>query len=253
MKSTIQKQSVRTTTVSFTSGREKVSGFLALPANRRSHWAIIAIHEWWGLNDWVKAQTRRLAAYGHIVLAVDLYRGKVAVKRAQARELRRSLPKRRAIRDLKSAFRYLAARPDVDPGRIGSIGWSMGGSFAVQLAIRERRLAACVVNYGMPSTNPKEIQKINARVLGTFGGFDRGVPVRKVRTFEEAMKAFGKSVDIRIYPHAGHAFANPNDKRRYCAEAAADMWSRIVKFYAHVKDSEERHPHYLEKRNPKSM
>lgn len=187
------------------------------------------------------------------MLAVDLYRGKVAVKRAQARELKRSLPKRRAIRDLKSAFRYLAARPDVDPDRIGTIGWSMGGSFALRLAIHEPRVAACVVNYGMPPTNPKEIQKINARVLGNFGKLDRGVPVRRVRTFEEAMKAFHKSVDIRIYPRAGHAFANPDDKRRYCPEATADMWSRIVKFYAHAKGSEERHPHYLEKRNPKSM
>lgn len=243
VKSAIEKNTVRTKTVSFPSGTEKVSGFLALPASRRPRWAIIAIHEWWGLNDWVKEQTRDLAAHGHIVLAVDLYRGEVAVKRAQARELKRSLPKRRAIGDLKSAFQYLTARADVDPQCMGSIGWSMGGSLAVRLAIHERRLAACVVNYGMPPASPQEIQKINAQVLGNFGQLDRGVPVRKVRIFENTLKAFNKSVDIRIYPHAGHAFANPDDKRRYRPEAAADMGSRIIEFFAHPNGSGNSHLH----------
>lgn len=132
-------------------------------------------------------------------------------------------------------------RPDVDSRRIGSIGWSMGGSLAVRLAIHEPRLAACVVNYGLSPTNPKEIQEINAQVLGNSGKLDRGVPVRKVRIFENTLKAFNKSVDIRIYPHAGHAFANPEDKRRYCREAAADMWSRIIEFFAHADGSDNSH------------
>ena len=62
---------------------------------------------------------------GYIVLAVDLYHGKTTTESSQARKLKQSVPDDRAIRDMKAAFNYLAARPDADPKCIGSIGWSM--------------------------------------------------------------------------------------------------------------------------------
>lgn len=229
-------KTAHTETVAFSSGPERISGFLALPQGKGPHWGIIAIHEWWGLNDWVKEQARNLAVNGYVVLAVDLYRGKVTAEPAQARKLKYSLPQARAIRDLKSAFNYLVARPDVNPERIGSIGWSMGGSLALQLAIHEPRLATCVVNYGLPPTNPREIQKINARILGNFGSLDRSIPLRSVRMFEKTMKALNKHVDIKIYSDAGHAFANSSNKRGYRPEAAAHMWSRTLAFYAPAKE-----------------
>ncbi|MGH9326087.1 MAG: dienelactone hydrolase family protein [Terriglobia bacterium] len=230
----IQPGTSKTQMVAFPSEDEETSGFLVLPAKAYRHWAIIAVHEWWGLNDWLKEQARNLAANGYIVLAVDLYRGKVTSNRFQARKLKRSLPEDRAIRDIKAAFNYLVARPDVDPKRIGSIGWSMGGQFALQLAVHEPRLAACVVNYGALPTNPADIQKIHAQVLGSFGALDREISPTKVRTFENVMKTLNKSVDIKIYAGAGHAFANPNNKRGYRPAAAADAWFRTLTFYARV-------------------
>ncbi len=221
--------------VTFLSGDETINGLLELPGDRNRHRAIIAIHEWWGLNDWVKKQARNLASNGYIVLAVDLYRGKVTADRSQARKLKGSLPRDRAIRDIKTAFDYLAARPDVDPKRIGAIGWSMGGDFALQLAIHEPQLAACVVNYGTPPTNSVDIQKIHARVLGNFGALDRGVPPKKVRAFEKTMEALGKSIDIKIYADAGHAFQNADNKPAYRPQAAADAWIRTVAFYAQAQ------------------
>ena len=168
---------------------------------------------------------------------MDLYRGRVASTRSKAHELKRGLPVARAIGDLKAAFDYLAARPDVDTNHIGSIGWSMGGSFALQQAIHEPRLAACVVNYGALPTSRTDIQKINAPVLGHYGALDRGIPPRKVRTFEKVMNLFKKSVDIKIYDGAGHAFENPNNKRGYRQSATADAWKRTLTFYAQVKNS----------------
>jgi Dienelactone hydrolase family len=91
----------------------------------------------------------------------------------------------------KAAFDYLADRPDVDSKHIGSLGWSMGGGLAVQLAIHEPRFAACVVNYDPLPTNTADIQKIDASVLGIFGSLDRGIPSDKIRAFEECMKAAG--------------------------------------------------------------
>src|ERR1019366_2851103 len=137
---------------------DKVTGFLALPGGLNRGRAIILIHEWWGLNKWVKKQATNLAAQGYVALAVDLYQGKVTADPTEARKLKRGLRKGRAIRDLQGAFAYLKGRPDVDPKHIGSLGWSMGGGLALQLAIHEPRLAACVVNYGPLPAKPVDIQ-----------------------------------------------------------------------------------------------
>ncbi len=109
----------------------------------------------------------------YVVLALDLYQGKVASTPSQARKLKRDLPEERTIRAMKAAFDYLGRRSDVDPQHIGSLGWSMGGGLALQLAINEPRLAACVVNYGSLPTKLADLRKIDARTLGIFGSLDR--------------------------------------------------------------------------------
>jgi len=224
--------SVKATTVSFKSGNETVSGYLVLPGTGGRHPAIIVIHEWWGLNDWVKEEAQKLAEQGYAALAVDLYRGRSTADPNEAHELMRGLPQDRGMRDLEAAFDYLASRPDVDAKKIGSIGWCMGGGWSIQLAVAEPRLAACVVNYGALPTDPAAIAKIHAAVLGNFGAEDRGIPPESVHAFERAMKAAGKSIDVKIYDGAGHAFENPNNKAGYRPEATADAWARIVAFFA---------------------
>ncbi len=107
----------------------------------------------------------------------------------------------------------------------------MGGGLALQLAIHEPRLAACVVNYGPLTENSVDIQKINAEVLGIFGSLDRGIPPDKVRAFERCMNAFRNAVDIVIYDDAGHAFENPANKRGYRPAAAAGACSHTLEFF----------------------
>jgi len=222
----------RTETVQFKSGDETISGFLALPSSAGRHPGIVEIHEWWGLNDWVKEEAEKLSDQGYVVLAVDLYRGKVATDPNTAHELMRGLPQDRAVRDMKAAFDYLAARKDVIADKIGSIGWCMGGGLSLQLAIHEPRLAACVVNYGALPTELNDVRKISAPVLGNFGAEDKGITPADVMAFEKLMKGAGESVDVKIYDGAGHAFENPNNKDGYRPESAADAWSRITAFYA---------------------
>ena len=209
----------------------KVTGFLALPGGPNRHRAIILIHEWWGLNNWVKKQAANLAAHGYVALAVDLYQGKVTADPTEARKLKCGLREDRAVRDLQGAFAYLAGRLDVDSKHIGALGWSMGGGLALQLAIREPGLAACVVNYGPLPTNLEDIKKINAQVLGIFGTLDRGISPAKVRAFESCMNTLKKAVKIEIYDGAGHAFENPASKDAYRPEATADAWLRTLKFF----------------------
>lgn len=222
---------VKTETVSFKSGDGTVKGFLALPESKGRHPGIIAIHEWWGLNDWVREEAEKLAQQGYVVLAVDLYRGKSTADPGEAHELMRGLPEDRAIRVLEAAFGYLAARPDVNPAKIGSIGWCMGGGLSLQLAIHEPNLAACVVNYGSMPTDKASIESIRTPVLGNFGGLDRGITPEDVHAFEKQMKAAGKTIDAKIYPDAPHAFQNPNNKSGYRPEDTIDAWARILGFF----------------------
>jgi carboxymethylenebutenolidase len=144
----------------------------------------------------------------------------------------RGLPDDRGLRDLEAAFAYLASRPDVDPARIGAIGWCMGGGWSIKLAIDQPKLAAVVVNYGGLPTDPANIAKIKAPVLGNFGADDQGIPPAAVKAFDSALKADGKTADIKIYDGAGHAFENPNNKQGYRPEAANDASQRITAFFA---------------------
>ncbi len=218
--------------VSYKSGDETVNGMVYTPAGKGPFPAIIVIHEWWGLNDWVKEQASKLADQGYVTLAIDLYRGKVATTPELAHEIMRGVPEDRASRDLRAAFDYLASQPSVKKDRIGSIGWCMGGGYSLDVALLEPTLAATVINYGHLATDPAELKKINAPILGLFGGQDRGITPDDVKKFGLAIDQLGKKIDIKIYPDAGHAFENPNNKQGYRADDAADAWKRTVDFLA---------------------
>ena len=104
----------------------------------------------------------------------------------------------------------------------------MGGGYALDLALEEPRLAAGVINYGAPATDAAAIGKINAPILGLFGAQDRGISPDDVKRFGETLDKLGKNADFTIYPDAGHAFENPNNKDGYRAADAADAWSKTV-------------------------
>lgn len=218
--------------VTYKSGDDTVTGLLYTPAGKGPFPALIVIHEWWGLNGWVKEQASKLADEGYVALAVDLYRGKVADTPELAHELMRGVPEDRAKRALRAAFDYLAAQSSVKKDRIGSIGWCMGGGYSLDTALLEPALAATVINYGHLATDPAELKKINAHILGSFGGQDRGITPDDVKKFQEALTRLGKKNDIKIYPDAGHAFENPNNKEGYRADDAADAWKRTLAFLA---------------------
>ncbi|HUO26754.1 MAG TPA: dienelactone hydrolase family protein [Candidatus Aquilonibacter sp.] len=216
--------------VSYKSGDETVQAVLYTPAGHGPFPAIIVIHEWWGLNDWVKEQATKLSDQGYVALAIDLYRGKVATTPEEAHEIMRGVPEDRARRDLQAAFDYLAAQPNVRKDRIGAIGWCMGGGYSLDVALQEPTLAADVINYGHLATDTDALSKINAPILGLFGAQDRGITPDDVHKFEATMKQLGKKIDVHIYDDAGHAFENPGNKAGYRAADAADAWSRTAAF-----------------------
>jgi carboxymethylenebutenolidase len=219
-------------TVSYGSGDETVRALLYTPSGKGPFPGIVVIHEWWGLNDWVKEQAAKLADEGYAALAIDLYRGKVATTPDEAHEIMRGVPEDRAKRDLHAAVEFLKSLNSIKKDRIGSIGWCMGGGYSLDVALQEPTLAAAVINYGRLATDADSLKNINAAVLGIFGGQDHGIPVDDVKKFGETLDRLGKKVEIKIYPDAGHAFENPNNKTGYRADDAADAWQRTVTFLA---------------------
>jgi len=218
--------------VSYKSGDETINAILYTPPGKGPFPALVVIHEWWGLNDWVKEEASKLADQGYISLAIDLYRGKVATTPDEAHQIMRGVPSDRANRDLLAASAYLRSLQNVDPARVGSIGWCMGGGYSLDLAIADPKLKAAVINYGHLASDDTTLKKINADILGIFGGQDKGIPPADVNKFESQMKGLGKTVDIHIFPDAGHAFENPNNKAGYRADDAAQAWSLTTAFLA---------------------
>lgn len=216
--------------VTYISGKDTVSGFLAMPEGGGKHPALIVIHEWWGLLPWVEHNAEEFARNGYVALAIDLYRGESTTDPKVAGKLAGSVPKDRAVTDLKSAFEYLKNMKNVDSSKIGSIGWCMGGSYSFVAALTLPQLAEVTVCYGNLSSDPKEVEKIKAPVLCIFGKEDKVYTPESVKGFEAAAKKEGKSVEVHMYPGVGHAFMNPNNKGGYSKEQADKAWKVIYTF-----------------------
>lgn len=218
----------------YPSGTEMVSAYVAAPEGVGRKPAIIVIQEWWGLNDFIKRKADEFAKKGYVAFAPDLYRGKVATDPDTAHQLMRGMPEDRAIRDLKSAFDHLRSRDDVDSTRIGSVGWCMGGGYSLALALEQPKLAGAVIYYGRLVTDDAKIKSLVPPLLGNFGGKDEGIPPASVLEFARKAKAYGKSVDFKVYPEAGHGFASSSDPKTYRATDAKDADTRTDAFFARV-------------------
>ncbi|MFQ5684456.1 MAG: dienelactone hydrolase family protein, partial [Candidatus Binatia bacterium] len=143
--------------VAYHSGHKDVKGFLARPKDHKKHPAVILIHEWWGLNQNIKENARRFARLGYVSLAVDLYSGRVASKRSEARQLAGGVRKdtAAAFENLRQAVNYLKGRSSsVMAERIASVGWCFGGGWSYQMAKNNLGVKASVIYYGR--FNPKD-------------------------------------------------------------------------------------------------
>jgi len=211
-------------------GGVSVSGHFATPAGGEGAAAVVLIHEWWGLNDNIRAVAGRLAGEGYTALAVDLYEGETPDGREGAARLARAARGRtdRVTDNLRQAVAYLQAR---GAERIGVVGWCFGGGWSLRTALAvPTAIDAAVIYYGRLVTDPAELEPLRAPVLGLFGELDSGIPPETVRAFEAALGELGKPASIHIYPGAGHAFANPSGER-YRRAAADDAWAKTLAFF----------------------
>jgi carboxymethylenebutenolidase len=218
-------------------GRRNLVGYLAMPEDAAEPLpGIIVIHEWWGLNDNIKAMTRRLAGEGYVALAVDLYGGATADTPEAAERLMAALTAdpEGARSNLRQAYDYLekyALAP-----RIASVGWCLGGGWSLQTALLlPNELDAMVMYYGQVVTARERLAPLNVPILGFFGAEDSSIPVPEVQTFRETLGELGKDADVRIVSGVGHAFANPSGGN-YDEQAASESWATMLAFFErHLK------------------
>ena len=195
--------------------------------------AVIMIHEWWGLNDNVKAMADRLAAEGYIVFAVDLYGGATADNANQARALMEAVAEdpESAKENIRAAYEFVTLTAGAP--KVGSLGWCFGGGWSLQTAmLYPDDLDAAVIYYGRVTADQDLLRPVNAPILGIFAADDQGIPVSGVEAFRDALGDLYKDYAIHIYPDVGHAFANPTGQR-YNEEAAEDAWRRTTAFLRH--------------------
>lgn len=212
---------------------EAITGFLAQPETPAEdpRPGIIAIHEWWGLNDNIKTTAQRLAGEGYTVLAVDLYNGAVTDTPDQARQLVQAVRDTpdQAQANLQQAYDYLVNEQQA--AKVGTIGWCFGGAWSLRTALLlPEAIDATVIYYGQLVTDADQLEPLQMPILGIFGAEDRSIPLEQVQAFESTLADLGKSVDIHVYEGAGHAFANPSGQR-YVPEAAVAAWQETLDFF----------------------
>lgn len=186
---------------------------------------LFVIHEWWGLNDYIKQESERLSnELGVNVIALDLYDKQVASTREDAGKYMQSVKTERAVNIIKGAFDYVGSG-----AKVFTIGWCFGGGWSLQAAIiGGKQVAGCIMYYGMPEKDQSRLKMLNCDVIGFFAKKDQWINEKVVGEFEQNMKKAGKKATVYEYD-AEHAFANPSNPI-YNKEAADDAHSKAVAF-----------------------
>jgi len=202
-----------------------VKAALATPQGQAKG-SILLVHEWWGLNNQIRSVASEFANHGYTALAVDLYHGKVADSRDEARGLMKSVDPLVATETLEIWLRWL--RKDARAGgKLATIGWCFGGGWSLNASLAAP-VDATIIYYGRVNKAADELATLKGPVLGHFATQDTWINKEMVSGFEAAMDAAGKSYTNYWYD-AQHAFANPTSAR-YDAGDAALAWQRTTDF-----------------------
>jgi len=222
-------------------GSRPLRGYLASPAGTGPWPAVVMIHEIFGLDDVMRGHADRLAGFGYLTLAVDLFSAGSTARCLVATMTAMIRGRGRAFADISAGHDYLAGSPECT-GKIGVIGFCIGGGFALLTA--NSGFDAAAVNYGQLPRHLDEAVAGACPIVGNYGGRDpslRGA----ARRLDAALNKAGVTHDVKEYPAASHAFLNdaeagPRVLRPLLRvagigpepESATDAWDRIEGFFA---------------------
>lgn len=235
-----------TKTVEYKEGNTVLEGYLAYDNSiKGKRPGVLVIHEWTGVNDYVKKRVEQLAGLGYVAFAADIY-GKgirpatpdlAAKEAAKYRGKDRSLIRARAAAGLAT----LAANPQVDVGKLAVMGYCFGGTAALELARSGANLKGTVSFHGgLDTPDPADARNIHGKVLALHGADDPHVPPPQVAAFQDEMRQAKVDWEMVYYGGAVHSFTNPdsgNDPSKgvaYNAEGDRRSWAEMKLFFNEI-------------------
>ncbi len=222
---------VRTSKVDLKVNGDGAYAFVAEPDDQATHPGLVLIQEWWGIEPHIMDLAQKLAAAGFVVAVPDLYHGKVVTEPNDAMKavmmIRGNIDT--AVKKITGALDTVKAMPNVEPKKLGLMGFCVGGFMTFTVAARYTGLGAVVPFYpGGYDPTPEEVAQVDAPVMAFFGSRDDSVPMPQVAKIERMYKEAGKDITVKVYD-AGHAFINPSHGMGN-EEAAAEAWPLAVNF-----------------------
>ena len=212
--------------ISFPTPDGQTAAGYEIKSDKKSRNYLFVIHEWYGLNDYIKREAERLSTEvdNVNVIALDLYDGKVASTADSAMKYMSGASTPRLENIIRGAIGYAG-----NDANIFTIGWCFGGMWSLQASILAGRQGrGCVMYYGRPETNVAKLQQLNTDVIGFFGNLDKSIPPEKVTEFENNMKTAGKGIKVYRYD-AAHGFANPSNPV-YDKQAGDDAHEKTIAY-----------------------
>ncbi|HEY7414394.1 MAG TPA: dienelactone hydrolase family protein, partial [Ktedonobacteraceae bacterium] len=204
---------------------------VAQPDDSAKHPGLVLIQEWWGIEPHITDLAQKLATEGFIVAVPDLYHGQVATEPDDAQRMMMMLRENieKAVKEIIGTLDTVKNMPNVEPKKLGLIGFCMGGFLTYTVAERYPDLAAAVAFYGAGyKPTPESAAKVTAPVLAIYGSQDESVSSSDIQHIEKTYKDAGKDITVKTY-NAGHAFINPMHGAGN-EQAAAEAWPLAVQF-----------------------
>ncbi len=213
-------------------------GYFARPAGMSNPPVVLVAMEIFGLHEYIRDVTRRLAKLGAFAIAPDYYFRKGDLTKftdiPQVLPLVNAKPDAELFSDLDSTVAWAKAQGG-DTSRLGIVGFCRGGRTVWEYAAHSSALKAGVAFYGPPvdpanplwPKSPTQLApEMKAPVLGLYGDADTGIPVAQVEALKAALAAAGKTAEFKIYPGAPHGF-HADYRASYRSEAAQDGWNQM--------------------------
>jgi carboxymethylenebutenolidase len=207
-----------------------VSAYLAKPASELGC-GIVVIHDEWGLTEFIRDVCDRLARAGFVALAPDLFHGRIADDQVAAEQLAKELDMDSADADLESAVAELFNQQATVGSKVGALGFGLGGSLALLLSSRHRRIGAAVDLYGAQPELLPELERVAAPVLAIFAGEDESVSESSVGAFESGLQRAGVSASVEVKAGVRNGYMNDARLDVHDAIAAADTWDTLLAFF----------------------